>query len=336
MRYLILGSGPAGIAAAKAARKKDKDAEVVIATEENAAPYLRPLLPDLVSGERELGSVADPQGKDLADLGIRLAGGKRARRVDAAKNRVAFSDGTEETYNFLCVATGGRPILPLALMGAPGSFLFLNSLGDAQRVRERAMRSDTTVVYGPGYLGIEAARAMRKLGNQVVWINPGLPRFGNPISGDLEVRVTDQLRAKGVKVLTGTEIADVVDVDGKSFDVVTAGGAKIPCNLVVVATERLPSIAFLQDSGVKAGAGVLVDEYLRTNVSNVYAAGDCAEVYDINRRESRINFGWRSAIKQGQLAGENMAGGEKVYIKNAEDYFGLLFGSPLLERVGAN
>src|SRR5512147_1136991 len=235
MRYRILGSGPAGIAAAKAARKLDKDAEVFLATEEHAAPYLRPLLPDLVSGDTELPGVADPQGKDLAESGVKLLGGKRARRVDAAKNRISFSDGSEETYNFLCVATGGRPILPLALMGAPGSFLFLNSLGDAQRVLERVMRCDTTVVYGPGYLGIEAARALRKLGNQVVWINPGLPRFGNPISGDVEVRVVDQLRSKGVKILEGTEIADAVDVDGKSYDVVTAGGGKIRCSLVVVA-----------------------------------------------------------------------------------------------------
>jgi len=335
MRYMVLGSGPAGIAAAKAARKLDKDAEVVLATEEHAAPYLRPLLPDLVSGEREISGISDPQGKDLADLKVTLLGGKRARRVDAAKNRVTFSDGTEETYNFLCVATGGRPILPLALMGAPGSFLFLNSLGDAQRVRERAMRSDTTVVYGPGYLGIEAARALRKLGNEVIWINPGLPRFGNPISGDAEARVTDQLRARGVKVHEGTEIADVIDLDGKEYEVVTAGGKRMRCRLVVVSTERLPNIGFLEGSGVKAGAGVLVDEYLRTNVSNIFAAGDCAEVYDINRRESRINFGWRSAIKQGQLAGENMAGGGKVYIRNAEDYFGLLYGAPLHERVGA-
>ena len=287
------------------------------------------------TGDPRSGAVADPQGKDLAESGVKLLGGKRARRVDAAKNRVTFSDGSEETYNFLCVATGGRPILPLALMGAPGSFLFLNSLGDAQRVRERAMRSDTTVVYGPGYLGIEAARAMRKLGNQVIWISPGLPRFGNPISGEVEARVTDQLRARGVKIHEGTEIADVIDVDGKNFEVLTAGGGTLRCQLIVVATERLPNVGFLEGSGVKTGAGVLVDEYLRTNVSNIYAAGDCAEVYDINRRESRINFGWRSAIKQGELAGENMAGGGKVYIKNVEDYFGLLYGTPLLERAGA-
>ena len=334
MRYLILGSGPAGIAAAKGARRLDKDAEVVIATEEHAAPYLRPSLAELVSGETEPSGIADPQGKDLEGLKIRLLGGKRARRLDASKNRVTFSDGAEETYNFLCVATGGRPILPAALMGAPGSFLFLNSLADAHRVRERAMRSDTTVVYGPGYLGIEAARSLRKAGNQVVWINPGLPRFGNPISGDVEARVVEQLRAKGVKTKDGTEIADVIDVDGKSYDVLTTGGERFRCSLIVVATERLPNIGFLEGSGVKTGAGILVSEYLGTNVSNVYAAGDCAEVYDINRRESRINFGWRSAIKQGQLAGENMAGGGKVYIKNTEDYFGLLFGKPLLERVG--
>jgi len=115
--------------------------------------------------------------------------------------------------------------------------------------------------------------------------------------------------------------------------VVTTAGETIRCSLVVAATERLPDIGFLEGSGVKTGTGVLVSEYLGTNVSNIYAAGDCAEAYDINRRESRINFGWRSAIKQGQLAGGNMAGGGGVYIKNTEDYFGLLFGASLLERM---
>ena len=335
MRYLVLGSGPTGIAAARAARKADKDADVVVATEEFAAPYLRPNLADLVAGAIEPAAVMDPQGRDLAAAGIEVKSGKRARRVDASKNRVLFSDGSEETYNFLCVATGGRPIVPLALMGAMGSFLFLNSLGDALRIKTRALRSDVSVVFGPGYLGLEAAHALRKLGQQVVWINPGLPRFGNPISGELEAKVTEQLRNNGVTVKEGTDIADVLDLDGRTYVVCTTGGDEIRCSMLVVATERLPAVGFLAESGVKVGTGALVDEYLRTTVSNIYAAGDCAEVYDLNRRESRINFGWRSAMKQGQLAGENMAGGGKVYIRNTEDYFGLLFGTPLQERAGA-
>ena len=333
MRYLVLGSGPAGIAAAKEARRHDKGAEIVIATEEHAAPYLRPALPDLVSGEREPSGMANPQAKDLVESGIRILHGKRARRVDAEKNSVAFTDGSVETYNFLCIATGGRPIMPPALMATAGAILVLNSLGDARRLRERAMRSDVAVVFGPGYLGIEAARALRMAGSQVTWISPGPPRLGNPIPADVEARVIGSLRSKGVKTMEGVGIADVIDVDGRDCDVVTTAGETIRCSLVVAATERTPDIGFLEGSGVNTGTGVLVTEYLGTNISNVFAAGDCAEVYDINRRESRINFGWRSAIKQGQLAGGNMAGGEGVFIKNSEDYFGLLFGASLLERI---
>lgn len=333
MRYLILGSGPAGIAAAREARKKDDAAEVVIATEEFATPYLRPSLPDLISGESEAQAIADPQARELAAAGIEVRPGKRARRVDAAKNRVLFSDGSEETYNFLLIATGGKPILPLSLMGCPGAFLMLNTLADAIRIRARALRSDVSLVFGPGYLGIEASRALRKLGQQVIWVSPGLPRFGNPISGETEVKAIERLRGNGVTVKEGTDIADVIDLDGRNYVAYTTGGEEIRCSMVVVATERLPSVGFLEGSGVKVGAGILVDEYLRTNVSNIYAAGDCAEVFDVNRRESRINFGWRSALKQGQLAGENVAGGEKLYIRNTEDYFGLLYGSPLLERM---
>lgn len=332
MRYLVLGSGPAAIAAAMAARQTDPDAEVIVATEEYGSPYLRPHLPDIVSGEKEPAAIADPEGKKLSAGKIEVRQGKRARRVDGARNRVTFSDGTEETYNFLLIATGGKPIVPLALMANPGSFLLLNSLGDALRIRARAMRADSSLVYGPGYLGIEAARALRKLGQQVTWVNPGLPRFGNPIPGDIEVKVTDLLRKNGVRIKEGTDIADVLDMDGGTYAVRTTGGEEIRCQAIVVATERLPAVGFLEGSGVKVGTGVLVDEYLRTNVSNIFAAGDCAEVFDINRKESRINFGWRSAIKQGQLAGENMAGGGKLFIRNAEDYFGLLYGSSLEKR----
>lgn len=333
MRHLILGSGPAGVAAAKAARKAEKDAEVVLATEEFAPPYLRPNLADLVAGRTDSAVISDPQGKDLPDRGIKVLSGKRARRVDAARNRVLFSDGSEETYNFLCVASGGRPIVPLGLMATPGAFLMLNSLGDALRIKARALRSNVTVVFGPGYLGLEATRAVRSLGQQVVWLNPGLPRFGNPISGEIEVKATERLRNNGVVVKEGTDIADALDIDGSTFVVYTSGGEEIRCQMVVVATERLPAVHFLEGSGVKLGTGILVDEYLRTNVSNILAAGDCAEVYDINRRESRINFGWRSALKQGELAGENMAGGVKAYIRNTQDYFGLLYGSSLLDRI---
>ena len=84
MRYLILGGGPAGIAAAKTLRKAKTDAEIVIATDELEASYLRPLLPDLILGDTQAESVLDPQGKDLGEKSIRLIHGRLATRLDTA------------------------------------------------------------------------------------------------------------------------------------------------------------------------------------------------------------------------------------------------------------
>ena len=109
MQYLILGGGPAGIAAAKTIRKAKSDAGIVIATDETDAPYLRPLLPDLILGEARDETILDPQGKDLVEKGVRLSTGRRAVRLDTGNRKVDFSDGTQEGYDLLLIATGGKP-----------------------------------------------------------------------------------------------------------------------------------------------------------------------------------------------------------------------------------
>lgn len=331
MRYLILGCGPAGIAAAKAIRKADKSATIVIATEESGPPYLRPLLPDLITGEMDLAAIRDPQGEDLAAKGIEVRHGMRAQKVDAANRRVSFADGSEESYDSLLVATGGRPALPPALGKNPGYVFPFDSLEDAQRIREKAKGKGDAVVYGPGFLGIVASVALRRVGLSVVWLRPDLPRVGYPISGELEASILDNVRNKGVAIRDGIDISEVIELDAGTRDVRTSDGGKIRCAMIVAATERLPSVEFLQGSGINVVTGILVDDHLRTSAPNIYAAGDCAELRD-KANESRINFGWRSAVKQGQLAGENMAGGGKLFIGKQEDYFWLLFGSALADR----
>lgn len=333
MRYLILGSGPAGIAAAKAIRKAEKDAEIVIATEDPDVPYLRPLLPDFIAGDVTLDALADPQGEDLASKEIEVRKGKRARKVDANGRRVLFEDGTGEAYDFLLVATGGKPVLPAPLERHPKAVIPFDSLSDAKKIRARAAGPGPVVVYGPGYVGIEACRALSRLGRKVVWIKPDLPRFGYPISGEFEASVLDQVRDRGVLIQDGSDIASLREIDDGAFEVRDLDGQAIRCSMIVAATERLPAVAFLKGSGVKIGTGVIVDDRLRTSSPYIYAAGDCAELLDEKTGEIRINFGWRTAIKQGQLAGENMVGGGKRYIRNREDYVWLLFGTSLLDRL---
>jgi NADPH-dependent 2,4-dienoyl-CoA reductase/sulfur reductase-like enzyme len=334
MKYLIRGSGPAGIAAAKAIRGRDKEGGIVVATEEPGPPYLRPLLTDLIMGRVDVAGIADPQAKDLADRGIGVRNGKKALKVDSAGNRVIFVDGAEETYDVLLVATGGKPEIPLPLRKEHPAIFPFDSLEDTLRIVERIPRSGTVAVYGPGFLAIVTSSALRKRGNEVVWFQPDIPRSGYPIAGELEANILDSVRNTGVRILDGQDIATVREAGAGIEIESTKKGERVRCLAVVVASERLPAIGFLSGSGVKIGTGIVVDDYLRTSVPNIYAAGDCAELFDKETRTARINFGWRSAIKQGRLAGENMAGGGKRYRREESDYFWALFGPALLDRIG--
>ncbi len=333
MKYLILGCGPAGIAAAKAVRGKDKKGEIVVVTEEQGPPYLRPLLTELIMGRVDVAGIADPQAQDLADRGIQVRHRKRAEKIDSTGSRVIFGDGAEEAYDVLLVATGGKPEIPPQLQKEHSAILPFDSLEDTLRIANGVLRSGTVVVYGPGFLAIVASSALRKRGNDVVWFQPDLPRSGYPISGELEANILDSVRNTGVRIFDGQDIAAIREEGGGIEIESTEKGEKVRCLAVVVATERVPAIGFLPGSSVKTGTGIVVDDYFRTSVPNIYAAGDCAELFDKETRTTRINFGWRSAIKQGRLAGENMAGVAKRYVREESDYFWALFGPALLDRI---
>lgn len=332
MKYLILGGGPAGIAAAKTVRKAKPDAEILIVTEEKAAPYLRPLLPDFILGDATAENTLDPQGKDLQEMRIRAVHGKKAVGLDPGSRKVTFSDGTEEKYDRLLIATGGKPEVPETLGLKSPMIQVFDSWKDSIAIKEQAARPGPAVVYGPGYLAIEGCRALRKAKKEVVWIQPAKSRVGYPIAGELEASILDEVRNRGARIKDGDEIADVKEKGKDELTVHTRHGETIQCSLLLIATERLPSVGFLAGSGIAIGKGILVDEYLQTNLPDIYAAGDCAEFKDKKSGESRINFGWRSAIKQGQLAGQNMTGGKKRFGGSQEDYFWALFGVSLEDR----
>lgn len=332
MKFLILGGGPAGIAAAKTLRKAKPDAEILIATDEKVAPYLRPLMPDFILGDATAENTLDPEAKDLQQKKIGIAYGRAAVRLETGVRTVTFSDGTREQYDRLLIATGARCAVPEILQRKSPFIQPFDSWKDAIAIRELASRPGPAVVYGPGYLGIEACRGLRKAKKEVVWIKPNKPRHGYPIAGELEASILDDVRNRGARIKDGDEIVEVKDKGSDMLQILSKHGEVINTSLVVVATERLPEVGFLSGSGLAIETGIVVDEYLQTSVPDVYAAGDCAEFKDKKTGKGWINFGWRSAIKQGQLAGENMAGGKKRFGGSPEDYFWALFGSSLEDR----
>ncbi len=332
MRYLILGNGPAGISAAKAVRESDAAADVLVVGEEPSAPYLRPLLTEVVTGDRDAGSLVNPQAAELAGRGIAMRFGAKATRLDVSARTVAFAAGTVESFDALLIATGGRPAIPHKLRHFEDKVVPIDSLANALRIRERAKARGVVAVLGPGFLAAVTALALRTLGKEVAWLKPGEPRFGNPEGGRVDAGVLSAARSAGIVVFDGAGIGEARESGDGLIVTPSQGGDPVSVSMVVVATERHPNTAFLRGSGVESGTGVLVDDALRTNIPGIFAAGDCAELYDRTTHESRFNFGWRSAMAQGHLAGENMTGAGKAYLRTRDDYFWRLFGPPLRDR----
>ncbi len=333
MRFLMLGGGPAAIAAAKAIRGRDKKSEIIIATDEQSPPYLRPMLNDMLAGRMDVSGIADPQGEDLTEKRIEFRRGNRATAVDPAGRKVTFADGSAESYDKLLIATGGTLPVPPVWGKTPPGVLPINTLEDTLRIQERLSRGDRAVVYGPGFLAIVTSSALRKRGCDVTWFRPDMPRHGYPISGELEANILDSVQGTGVEIRDGIDIASVREAGGGVEAVPAGNGQAVPCKAIVLATEREPAIDFLAGSGIRTETGVQVDDRLRTSAPDVYAAGDCAEIRDPKSGQARINFGWRSAILQGKLAGLNMAGAGKTYAREESDYVWVLIGPALLDRI---
>jgi len=121
-------------------------------------------------------------------------------------------------------------------------------------------------------------------------------------------------------------------MDGRRYRITDDAGETFDCDLFGLAPAETPNVEFLRPSAVHCDIGVIVNEELRTNIPNVFAAGDCAQIYDINSGHSVINFGWKSAAKQGIIAGENMAGSNQIIIPTRDEFVLDLMGKKLLER----
>ena len=194
MKYLILGCGPAGIAAAKMVRGKDKKGEIVAATEEQGPPYLRPLLTNLIMGRFDVAWIEDPQAQDLADRGIEVRHGKRAVKVDSVGNRVIFADGAEEAYDVLLVATGGKPEIPLPLRKEHPAILPFDSLEDTLRIADRVPCSGTVAVYDRG--SWRSSRAAHSGSGETMWSGSSPTYPDQAIRSRVNLRPTSSTRSE--------------------------------------------------------------------------------------------------------------------------------------------
>jgi NADPH-dependent 2,4-dienoyl-CoA reductase/sulfur reductase-like enzyme len=330
MHHVIIGFGAAGRSALFQIRKFDPDSKITVVTDEADPFYLRPFLGQYLIDEDlpEAQSLGEDDARHLQGVDYRL--GMRVMRVSPKENRVDLSDGSSLEYNYLLVAAGTR--FWTQEFGLEAHLYTLKTKADALRLLREARKAESVLVYGGGYQALEIARIFHFKRKQVRWVAP--PGFFWPrqLPYITAAEVKEKMAGLGLDLRVNRQITHAVDLDGKCYRVFQDDGESFDAGVIVVAPHEVPRIDFLVGSGVHLDNGVLVNEELRTNVPNVFAAGDCAQVWDLNSGQSVTNFGWKSASRQGLVAGENMAGHDSVIIPTKDEYVLDLMGKKLLER----
>ncbi|MDF0530003.1 FAD-dependent oxidoreductase [Tsukamurella sp. 8F] len=304
---VIVGTGVAGAGAALALRKEGYRGGITVVGREPLLPYRRPVL------SKEILTAAMPIEKALikpdahwAEQDVTLRTGVTVDGGDPAAHTVALSDGTTLEYDTLLLTTGSRsrhlPDLP------PGDRVaYLRDHEDAVALRDRLAGSDAVTILGSGLIGSEIASAAEALGVQATIVEAAalpLARVVPPVLGE---RLAKLQRDHGVDLLLGRAPDDVVvDTDGVT---VTVGDRSLRSDLLVVAVGTVPDTVLAEKLGAATDNGIVVDDRFRTDLPDVYAAGDAASLpHPLFGGQYRAE-NWTAAQDQGGAAAKAILGG---------------------------
>jgi 3-phenylpropionate/trans-cinnamate dioxygenase ferredoxin reductase subunit len=247
-----------------------------------------------------------------AEQAIDLRPGTQVTSLDITNKSVTLDTGESITYDQLLIATGATP----RRLAVPGCDLagihYLRTLADARAIRERLDAAQRVVVVGMGFIGAEIAAVTRQLGKEVVALEVGALPMLAALGEEAATRMAWVHRQHGVDLRLGDGVV-AFEGSGSVERVVTASESTIESDLVVVGIGVMPATGWLDDSGITIERGVLVDEFCRTNVPGVYAAGDVARSWHPGYAEHLLVEHFDNAGNQGALAARNMLGANEPY-----------------------
>jgi NAD(P)H-nitrite reductase large subunit len=308
MQHVILGAGPAGIIAAETLRKHAPADAITVVGDEREPPYSRMAIPYLLTGSVDENGTLLRRGTDhFVAQRITLLNG-RAAAVDTQERVVKLENGSQLPFDRLLIATGSSPATP-PIPGIQGPAVHpCWTLADARAIQTLAKPGARVVQMGAGFIGCIILEALASRGVKLTVVEMGdrmVPRMMGPVAGTM---IKQWCESKGITVFTGTRVDAIERDDSPVLKVRLSTGQLLEAELVISATGVRPNIGFLEDSGILCLQGVLTDEHLQTNVSGIYAAGDCAEAFDKITGRTIVSAIQPNASDQARVAALNMVG----------------------------
>jgi 3-phenylpropionate/trans-cinnamate dioxygenase ferredoxin reductase subunit len=303
--YLIVGGGMTADAAVRGIRELDANASIGLVGAETDPPYARPPLSKALWKGQPFESV----WRKTSDVGVDLHLGRRATTLDLPAKRIVDDRGADYTFDKLLIATGGTP---RRLRFGGDRVTYFRTLDDYRRLRALADQGKSFAVIGGGFIGSEVAAALAIQGCKVTMLFPDDGIGARVFPEDLARFLIGYYGEKGVDVRSGQRVTDIGEIGSRAV-VETKSGLSVTVDAVVAGIGIAPNTDLASAAGLVVDDGVVVDERLRTNHPDVFAAGDvarfCAPTLGARIRVEHED----NALTMGRAAGRSMAGDSSPY-----------------------
>ena len=320
-QYVIIGNGIAAAGCIEGIRSVDREGSITVVSKEIHPVYCRPLISYYLEGKTKLENIGYRPDDFYEKNGCTVLYGESAARLEPG--RVLLESGKELEYTALCVATGSSPFLPPTegFETVENSFNFL-TLDDALAI-ERVARGDSrALIIGAGLIGLKCAEGLHGRVGSICVCDLAPKVLSSILDAECAAVMQKRIEQNGIELL----LADSVErYEGNCA--VMKSGRRVEFDILVTAVGVRANSSLVAQAGGEVGRGIVVDSGMRTSLEGVYAAGDCAEGYDISLGANRVLALLPNAYMQGRAAGVNMAGGEEEFDRaipmNSIGLFGL-------------
>lgn len=321
MKYIVIGAVAGGMTAAMKIRRNDDKAEIIVYDKDTDISYSGCSLAYYISGVIDnRKSIVPRDSQYFKKFNVDVKTAHEVLKVDVQNKKVIVRDlGTgnifEDSFDKLIIATGAHPVIPQIDGTHLEGIFVLRNVKDADRIKEfiNTYFPKKALIVGGGYIGLEMAEALKVLGMDVCIVEKQENILPN-LDSDMARLVESYLEQKGVMIKKSTSVLRF-EGDKRVKRAILSDGSKMDIDFVLLAVGVRPSTQFLEGSGIQLlpNGAIKVDEYMRTNIEGIFAAGDCASVYfKLNGKTMYVPLG-STANKMGRIAGENATGGSMKF-----------------------
>lgn len=318
--FIIIGNGPAGNNAAEVLRENDKKARITIISTESFSFYFRHRLKDFLTGSIPAEDLVVKHYSEYKKKNIRLRLGQFVERIDP-ENKILYLKHMEKvSYTKLIIATGGSPRILPSLTRFAEHLTTFTSYSDSVDLKPAIKKAKTITVLGGDLTSFTFVKSLVKTGKKVSFLLYNDAFWPIALTSDMIVKIEENLKNHGVKTIFDDSV-DLISKKGSKYTVSTKSGAELKSDMVFTLMGMVPNIRFIIGSNIDTDRGVLVDANLRTNYPDIYAAGDCAQIYNPNLKNYWVSIGWNNAAEQGKFAALNLLGDSNIIKPPKEEIF---------------